>query len=86
MIHLLSFGAVQSEQMAQSREKNKTVLFLSGGGGEGSYRGLGVEGGRAMLKRVGTVAFWSGRRGTVPHAADWLDSTRSRLGRKEIIV
>lgn len=69
--------------MAQSREKNKTVLC---GGGEGSYRGLGVEGGGAMLERVGTVAFWSGRRGTLPHAADWLDSTRSRLGRKEIIV
>lgn len=38
-----------------------------------------------MLEGVGTVAFWSGRGGTLPHAPDWLDGTRSRLERKQIL-
>ena len=40
----------------QSREWWKTALR----GGEGSYRGLGVEGGGAMLEGVGTVGVRSG--------------------------
>lgn len=52
-------------------------------GGEGSYRGLGVEGGGAMLEGVWTVAVRGGGGGTLPHAADWLDGTGSRLERKQ---
>lgn len=48
-------------------------------GGEGSYRGLGVEGGGAMLEGVRTVAVRGGGGRTLPHAPDWLDGTRSCL-------
>lgn len=37
-----------------------------------------------MLEGVGTVALRSGGGGTLPHAPDWLDGTRSRLDRKQI--
>lgn len=47
--------------------------------GEGSYRGLGVEGGGAMLEWVGAVSIWSGGRGSGLHSADRLDGTRPRL-------
>lgn len=56
---------------------------LCGGGGEGSYRGLGVEGGGAMLEGVRTVAVRSGGGGTLPRAADGLDGTRPSLERKK---
>lgn len=57
---------------------------LCGGGGEGSYRGLGAEGGGAMLEGVWTVAVRGGGGGTLPHAPDGLDGSRSRLRRKQI--
>lgn len=69
------FGAVHSER------GHKTALC--GGGGEGSYRGLGVEGGGAMLEGVRTVAVRGGGGGALPHAPDGLDGTRSCLRRKQ---
>lgn len=54
-----------------------------GGGGEGSYRGLGAEGGGAMLERVGTVAVRSGGGGALAHAAHWVDGPRSGLWRRK---
>ena len=39
-----------------------------------------------MLERVRTVAVRGGRGGGLPHAPDWLDGTRSRLERKQMIV
>lgn len=38
-----------------------------------------------MLEGVWTVAVRGGGGGTLPHAPDWLDGTRSRLERKQII-
>lgn len=51
-------------------------------GGEGPYRGLGVEGGGAMLEGVRTVALRCARGGALPHAPHWLDGTRSCLERE----
>lgn len=65
----------------RARSRWKTALR----GGEGSYRGLGVEGGGAMLEGVRTVAVWSGRRGTRPYTPNWLNGTRSCLERKQMI-
>lgn len=48
-------------------------------GGEGSYRGLGVEGGGAMLEGVWTVAVRIDGGSTWPHTPDWLDGAWSRL-------
>lgn len=55
-------------------------------GGEGSYRGLGVEGGGAMLKGVGAVAVGRGGRGGGPNSPHWLDGTRSRLEGRQILL
>lgn len=79
MRHLL--GVVGLCRRHRAKSGYKTALC----GGEGSYRGLGVERGGAMLEGVGTVAFRGGGGGTLPHAPDWLDGTRSCLERKQII-
>lgn len=63
-------------------ERERTALR----GGEGSYRGLGVEGGGAMLKGVGAVAVWCGGRVAGPNTPHWLDGTWSRLERKQILI
>lgn len=55
-------------------------------GGEGSYRGLGAEGGGAMLERVGTVAVRSGGGGSLTHAPHWVDGPRSSLWGEENTV
>lgn len=51
-------------------------------GGEGSYRGLGVDGGGAMLEGVGAVSFRGGRGWARPRPPDRLDGTRPRLERE----
>lgn len=56
------------------------------GGGEGSYRGLGVEWGRTMLERIGTVAFRRSRGGRRPQTPNWLDGTRSCLQKEKTIL
>lgn len=67
------FGAVQA------KSGYKTALC----GGEGSYRGLGVDGGGAMLEGVGTVTLRGGGGGSLPHAPDWLDGAWSCLERQQ---
>lgn len=82
MRHLLGvLGLCRQSRQHRAKSGYKTALC----GGEGSYRGLGVERGGAMLEGVGTVAFRGGGGGTLPHAPDWLDGTRSCLERKQII-
>lgn len=62
-------------------------LTLTLRGGEGSYKGLRVDGGGAMLEGVGTavpvsaVPVRSAWRGAWPPATtgEWLDGTRPRL-------
>lgn len=39
-----------------------------------------------MLERVGTVTIWGGGGASLPHAANWLDSTRSGLRRKQLVL
>lgn len=74
-------GLCTQRRRHRAESGQKTALC----GGEGSYRGLGVEGGGAMLEGVRTVSVWSGGGGTLPHAPDWLDGTRSCLERKQNI-
>lgn len=58
-----------------NKSGRKTTLC----GGEGSYRGLGVEGRGAMLERVGTVAIRSGGGGSLTHTPHWMDGPRPGL-------
>lgn len=71
--HLFHYVYCSRQHRAESGQR--TALR----GGEGSYRGLGVEGGGAMLKGVGTMAVRCGRGGARPHTSNWLNGARSRL-------
>lgn len=68
------WGLVADRWRHRNRSKRKTLC-----GGEGSYRGLRVEGRGAMLERVGTVAFRGGGGGSLTHAPHWLDGPWSSL-------
>lgn len=75
----MNFSETPSARLWGPRNANESGRKTTLCGGEGSYRGLGVEGRGAMLERVWTVAVRSGGGGSLTHTAHWVDGPRSRL-------